>query len=180
MCSNHFNEISFHHVFFVIIPFLNSSYRKHRIFKNRTRNVSIRNSWNLLSMAGDCSRSTEKKIPFRYQTAAFFVNISSEWTRNNVKLDKMRRMHAVNKNGKYPRGKCQQWKNLRRLLRYFYISLTPLLLLYLTNILTKIKIVKLAYFICLCVCVCSALYCDFQFHCEYFNKQLSFLFTPNS
>ena len=39
------------------------------------------------------------------------------------------------------------------------------------------KIVKLAYFICLCV---YALYCDFQFHCEYFNKQLSFLLTPNS
>jgi hypothetical protein len=34
-------------------------------------------------------------------------------------------MHAANKNGKYPRGKCQQWKqaeNLRRLL-LFYISL---------------------------------------------------------
>lgn len=98
----------------------------------------------------------------------FFVNISSEWTRNNVKLDKMRRMHAVNKNGKYPRGKCQQWKNLRRLLRAaFNISHS-------NNSTNENKNCKACIlYICLCV---HALYCDFQFHCEYFNKQLSFLF----
>lgn len=59
--------------------------------------------------------------------------------------------------------------------RYFLqisLSLSPSLFETYIFLQTKIKIVKLAYFICLCV---HALYCDFQFHCEYFNKQLSFL-----